>query len=158
MTSQPGLILRRFPYEEPDHINLYIWASDGVFSGGAEFYTRPEELAAIGSVLAAFPTKIPDEYRYNDREDERRSWRSRGFTLRAFTTDSWGHCALELQMEAVGKTSPHLTNSCQFAFSCEPSALERLGKLLVEFAKCQHLELHWSPELGGDELFNQHQT
>jgi hypothetical protein len=62
MKSQ--IIVKRYPYEEPYHLQLDFFATNGVFSGNTDFYCNAEDLKKIGKALQNFPAKIGDEYRY----------------------------------------------------------------------------------------------
>ncbi len=61
---KPQIIVKRYPYEEPYHIQLDFFVSNGGFSGNTDFYCNAEDLKIIGQALQNFPSKINDEYRY----------------------------------------------------------------------------------------------
>jgi len=57
----PGIILRRYPYEEPYHLNLVLTACNGVFGGRLEYYCNADDLATLGTVLTRFPRQTTDD-------------------------------------------------------------------------------------------------
>jgi hypothetical protein len=137
----PGIILRRYPYEEPYHLNLVLTACNGVFGGRLEYYCNADDLATLGRALARFPRQTPDEHVYElgSSEPERRF--AFHLQLRFFTTDSAGHCGLSIVMN---------NNGCQpdaaavtLGMRAEPAAINHLGALLVAFGKLKHRQLMW---------------
>jgi|SRR5579863_3257029 len=77
MEHSPFIRVRRYPYEEPYHTQLVFGASNGSFMGSTDIYCHVADLENIGSALAVFPTKVPDEYRfeYGSEQPEKRFYR-----------------------------------------------------------------------------------
>ncbi len=134
--------LQRFPYEEPYHLNLVISATNGDFSGRLEFYCGVDELAEFGVGLQSFPKRIPDEHRYESGTPGAENKSAFYLDLRVSTIDKTGHCALQIAMDK-NQRSPK-DGACRFSIEVEPYAINRLGRLLVEFSKLKHNVLEWS--------------
>jgi len=149
----PFIVVRRYPYEEPHHTQLEFIASNGLFAGATDIYCNVEDIARIGSALQSFPAHIGDQFVYEYGNDNPEARFYRHFVMRAYTTDSVGHCAIQIAMN-LNNTEPN-EGLCQFSIQAEPSAIARLGRLFIQFAELQHLELHWSPASG--ELHHAHQ-
>jgi len=140
--TPPFIIIRRYPYEEPYHLNLVISASNGAMSGTLEYYCNAEDLIKVGDHLAAFPGQHDDSYTYelgSPRPEDRFAFH---FVLRAATLDSAGHCALQFTMSNNRPLPDDM--SCSFSIRAEPAAINRLGRLLRAFGDLKHLELRWS--------------
>ncbi len=139
--TRPYIIIRRFAYEEPHHLNLVIWASNGVFTGSLEYYCNADDLARIGVRLMAFPERSGDVFTYelgSCRPEDRFAFH---FLLRASTLDSAGHCALQLTMNN-NQPQPN-DGACSFSISTEAAAINRLGRLFKGFAELKHTDLRW---------------
>ncbi|MFD2234422.1 hypothetical protein [Phaeospirillum tilakii] len=147
------LNIRRQPYEEPNHTQLFITVSNGLFAGSLDIYCNVEDIAAIGRNLKAFPTKAGDEYlyQYGSEAPEMRWYRH--FVFRAYTVGSLGQCAVQIIMNR-NETGVN-DAACRFSFPVEAGALNRLGRLLERFGALEHLELEWSPSAG--RLYETHQ-
>lgn len=140
------IIIRRYPYEEPDNIELRFYASNGSFSGEVDIYITPEEIIEIGSALRQFPSSINDEYLYTYGSEELANNFNRYFLLRAYTTNASGHCALQMCINSNRLTPEE--GVCKFSIPAEAAAINRLGELLEHFGALEHLEIHWSPDEG----------
>ncbi|MGD0093586.1 MAG: hypothetical protein ABSE73_27065 [Planctomycetota bacterium] len=142
--------IRRFPYEEPHALHLVFYATNGVFEGRLEYYCNANDLNKIGSALQLFPTKVPDEYNYQIGSTKPEDNFAYYFALRPYTFDAAGHCALQVVIDNNGRRPGE--GACRFSIQAEPWALNRLGKLLLEFAKLRHHELTWTVSGDGDSL------
>jgi len=147
--TKPFLIVRRYPYEEPFHTHIEISASNGPFAGTTDVYCNVEDLAEIGNSLQQFPVRVGDEYRYEYGSENPVRRFHRYLSLRAYTTDAAGHCALQLRIN--NNTSEPNEGSCEFSIRAEAAAINRLGSLFERFSSLEHLELHWTLDDG--ELF-----
>src|SRR5580765_1020838 len=96
--TPPFIVIRRFPYEEPHHLNLVISASNGAASGKLEYYCNAEDLVEIGRKLAAFPANGKDTYCYELGSPLTQDKFAFHFALQAISLDSTGHCAIQLTM------------------------------------------------------------
>ena len=144
--TPPFIIIRRYPYEEPYHLNLVISASNGAMSGTLEYYCNAEDLTKVGDRLAAFPRQKDDNYTYELGSPRPEDGFAFHFALRAVTLDTAGHCALQFTMNNNRPIPDDV--SCSFSMCAEPAAINRLGRLLIEFGDLKHLELLWSDTVG----------
>ena len=83
-------------------------------------------------------------YENGSGDPARRSYRY--FFLRVYTTDSAGHCAVQIKMNS-NLAEPN-DGACQFSIQAEAAAINRLGCLFEQFSHLHHLELRWSLDDG----------
>ena len=136
------LRITRMPYEEPHHLNLVVEASNGPFGGALELYVSTPHLVELGKVLAVFPRHKDDVHLWelgSERPEDRFKFY---FRFRAFTTNSRGHCALQLRFNN-NEDLPERKVS-EFCILAEPAEINHLGKLVAEFALLHHEYLEWS--------------
>ena len=139
--------IRRVPYEEPHHLELWFEASNGTLTGGIQLYVNATDLFDIAKALMVFPRHASDVFLYeigSERPEDR--W-GHYFRLRAFTTDGVGHCAIQVRLnnnEALPGRS--IAEFCIFA---EASEICVLGKKFLAFADLQDELLEWSPTPSG---------
>ncbi len=69
--------------------------------------------------------------------------------LRLFTTDSLGHCAIQIRLNNNAPLPDR--EIVEFCICAEPAQINRLGALCRVFSKLKHQVLDWSPS--GGELF-----
>jgi hypothetical protein len=69
----------------------------------------------IGAKLSRFPKKIGDEYIYEIGSSKPEDNFAYHFILRVFTTDSIGHCALQITINNNDKRQ--YANACTFSTS-----------------------------------------
>jgi hypothetical protein len=138
----PYIIVRRHPYEEPDHTQLEFSISNGLFSGRTDIYLAAEDIAEIGKALKQFPSGVPDKYIYEHGSENPADNIYRYFLLRAYTTNNTGDCALQFAINQNAKEPNEGT--CRFSIRAEPAAINRLGELLERFSKCEHTFLKWT--------------
>lgn len=151
--SEAELIVKRYEYEEPYHTQLEFIISNGSFSSTIDFYCNVEDIKKIGEALSSFPQKIDDEFSYTNGSDDPNDRHYRLFTIRAYTTDGVGHCAIQFKVN-LNQSEPSEGQSV-FSIVTEAAAINKLGKLFVKFSSLEHKELHWSNDI--DELFESHQ-
>ena len=145
-----GIQIKRVPYEEPYHVNLVFSASNAVFDGSLEYYCNASDLEDIGKALRSFPRKVPDAYSYEIGSSRPEDNFAYHFALHAYTTDNRGHCAIQVVIDN-NQDRPD-EGACRFSILAEPAAINRLGNLLMEFAKLKHHELNWTVSGDGDSL------
>ncbi|RYX85104.1 hypothetical protein EON83_07605 [bacterium] len=155
MMNESYLMVRRHPYEEPDHTQLEFIVSNGSFTGGIDFYCGVDDIANIGTALRAFPRSISDEYVYEYGSPVASKRFYRHFRLRAYTIDRSGHCALQITIN-LNRDEPE-EGICRFSMRCEPWSLERLGNLFLAFARLEHLEFKWVPNTEIEEMYTEYQ-
>lgn len=148
-----SLNVKRQPYEEPYHTQLFVTVSNGQFAGTIDIYCNVEDIAEIGRGLRGFPTKIGDEFRYEYGSEAPGNRFYRYFLLRAYTVGGLGHCAVQV---IINRNETGMNDSyCRFSFPVEANALNRLDALFEKFGKLEHMELDWSPS--GGQLHENHQ-
>lgn len=153
--NTPSVIVRRYPYEEPYHLQIEFLISNGSFTSKVDIYCNPEDLEKIGKSLQTFPGKIPDEYCFTYGSEEPKEKCYRFFKIKAYTIDASGHCALQFAINHNNDEPDEGTSKFSIR-PFDPAALSKLGDLFVNFSKLNHLEFHWSPN-GVQELFKDHQ-
>jgi hypothetical protein len=137
-----GIQLKRYPYEEPYHLHLVFSASNGLFEGHLEFFCNATGIKELGTALHSFPNKIPDAYSYEIGSAQKENNSAYYFALHAYTTDMSGRCALQIVVDN-NQDKPD-EGACRFSIKAEPSAINRLGKLLLTFSEMKHQTLNWS--------------
>jgi hypothetical protein len=140
--SATGIIITRFPYEEPYHLNLRITASNGRMNGGIEYYCKASDLNDLGSKLAGFVGNKDETIIYELGSEKPQDRFAYFFGLRVLILDSGGHCAVRLRMN--NNQSPPETEACEFCIAADVADVNRLGRLLVAFGKMEHRVLDWS--------------
>jgi hypothetical protein len=141
--DEPWIVVKRFPYEEPYHTQVEVAASNGLFTGVLDFYCGVDELKEIGGALAGFPSRVPDEYRFEYGSEDPAKRFYRYFLLRAYTTDGAGHCALQFVMNLNG-SEPNEGVS-RFSISLEPAQIARLGGLFTRLHEHPSGSFRWTP-------------
>jgi hypothetical protein len=152
--AQPFVIVRRYPYEEPDLTQLEWTVSNGAFVGTTDLYCDVDEIRTLGASLKQFPSRVGDEYRFEYGTDNPTHKCYRHFLLRAYTTDGVGHCALQFVIN-LNQSEPK-EGRAMFSIESEPAAINRLGDLLGRFSQLSHLELYWNLTAG--QLFQNYQS
>ena len=143
MKSQ--IVVKRYPYEEPYHIQLDFFVSNGNFSGNTDFYCNAEDLTKIGRALKDFPSKIGDEYCYEIGSENPKDRCYVYFLLRVYTINSVGHCAVQFVINK-NAVEPY-EGSCRFSIQADAASINRLGVLFEKFSKLENFEFEWSPKL-----------
>jgi len=151
-----GIRLVRRPYEEPHSLHLVLSADNGVLVGCLEFYCNASDLKDVGEALRVFPKGVPDKYSYELGAPRPHGNWAYHLALRAYTHDRSGHCALQVIMDN-NRDMPK-EEACRFSIEAEPAAINRLGRLLLEFAKLKHHELIWTVAGEGDSLLETEST
>lgn len=150
------IIVRRYPYEEPEDLHIMFLVSNSNFSSKVDIYCCPDDLEKIGKSLRVFPTKVPDEYVYEYGSEDPGKKFYRFFKMRIYTIQLSGQCAIQFAIN-LNENEPNEGIS-RFSISpIEPMSLSRLGDLFISFSKLQHLEFCWSPS-GDQELFDSYQN
>lgn len=145
------MIVRRYPYEEPDILELEFLLSNHHFSSSVDVYCRPDSLKEIGQALKIFPSNIPDAYSYEYGSESPDKNYHRFFKMRVYTVGSLGHCAIQFLVN-LNQTEPGEGASRFSIYPIEPMALSRLGELFIQFSALHHLEFWWSSDGTGKLL------
>lgn len=136
--------ITRHPYEEPYHVHVEATFANEDTSGRCDFYANADCFTEWAAAFEAFPRHAQDTYLWeigSERPEDRFAYYVR---LRAFTTDSVGHCALQIRFNN-NRELPH-KQLFEFCIPCEAAHLNRLGKLLRTFGELKHSSLIWSKE------------
>jgi hypothetical protein len=136
------LKIERFPYEEPDYLHLAWEVSNGSITSNFDFYLNASDLRLIGKSLKAFPRHASDVYLYEIGSENPEDRIAYYFRLRAFTTDSVGHSAIQVRFNN-NRNLPYKEIS-EFCIRAEPAGINRLGKLFEDFSKLETDILVWS--------------
>jgi hypothetical protein len=65
--------------------------------------------------------------------------------MRAYTTDSVGHCAIQF---AINKNLIEPYEAiCRFSIQADAASINRLGILFEKFSRLEDFEFEWSPSL-----------
>jgi hypothetical protein len=145
--------VRRHPYEEPHHVQLELFISNGQFSCTGDIYLNVADLGDIGRALKGFPRQVPDEYTYEHGSEDPSERYACHFLMRAYTIGRTGRSGLHSRMN-LNDEAPD-DGLAEFTIQVEVAQLNRLGRLFLTFEKLQHLEFHWTDL--GEELFTVHQ-
>ncbi|HOO51835.1 MAG TPA: hypothetical protein PLK94_11160 [Alphaproteobacteria bacterium] len=151
--NESKVIVRRYEYEEPYHIQLEFIISNGKFSSTVDIYCTVDDVRKIGESLFVFPKKMNDEYSFVYGSENPEDNFDKFFSLKAYTVDGSGHCALQFKVN-LNEVAPSEGKSV-FSLLAETSEINRLGKLFITFSKLKHKEFQWSGNRG--ELFEEHQ-
>jgi hypothetical protein len=127
-------------------LELDFKAFNGIYLGQVKWYCYPKDLEEIGKGLMSFPSKIPDEFYYNHSLHNYYH-----LTMRAYTFDKLGHCALEICMKKMEELPAQA--ECRFSIVVdEPWAIHRLGMMLEKFSTKKYRSLKWSTKSEEDDL------
>jgi hypothetical protein len=138
------IVVRRYPYEEPYHLQIVVSARNEDFSARTDFYCNTDELREIGQALQEFPKRIGDRYEFRYGSDDPADRFYRLVVLGAYTVDSVGHCAIKVKLnQNQGEPDEGI---CEFSIRADVAAVNRLGALFTEFAELKHLEFQWNPD------------
>ena len=144
-----GIQLKRYPFEEPN-LHLMFSASNGFFNGFLDYFCNANDLKEIGIALQSFPKKIPDDYLYEIGSKRPQDNFAYYFALHAYTIDQSGHCALQVVID--NRQAKPYEGECRFSIKAEPSAINRLGEMLLTFSNLKHLSMNWSLTGENDRL------
>jgi hypothetical protein len=139
------ILVKRYPYEEPYHLQLEFLVSNGGFCGNTDIYCNADDLKTIGMALKAFPKNVSDEYQYEYGSENPKDRFYRNFVLRAYITDSVGHCAV--QIEINNNNSEPYEGKCKFSIQADAASINRLGDRFIRFSELEDYEFEWSPRL-----------
>jgi len=131
-------------YSKPYEWEYIEFSASNGDSQGATFLDCGEhDFKKFGKALSLFPKKIPDEYSYTIESE----YDTVDFTLHAYT-DKLEHTTLEIGT----KSHDDVDDEYRILILAEPSAIHRLGELLVEFSKPKYRLLKWSLSPDNDVL------
>jgi hypothetical protein len=137
-----GIKITRFPYEEPQHLNLWITASNGKVNGRLEYYCNADDLNDLGNKLLGFLGKQDETIVYELGSEKPKDRFAFFFSLKIAPLDLAGHSVIHLRMN--NNRPPPDTEACEFCIRVDVADVNRLGRLLVAFGKLEHRVLDWS--------------
>jgi hypothetical protein len=135
----PAISLNRLLYDDSAW-RVFIWASNGEFTGALEFYTHDEPLGEFACRLLEFPDGRGNEAKFviGSREG---NW-AYYVLMRAFLIDRAGHAALEFAVDDR-RAHPHPAEARLF-IPCEVEAVKRLGRQLRSWIERSDESLTWT--------------
>lgn len=144
--------ITRHLYEEPYQLNLVIIASNGYAQGSLEYYSNTNILTDLGTALSTFPKHEKSRHLHqggSEYPEDRFGWYLR---LRTQALNSKEKCLLQFRFNNNAKIDrerfyedPQLTD---FSIRTRAENIQRLGRLLCQFAELQHQRLYWTPDNG----------
>jgi hypothetical protein len=137
-----GLRITRFPYEEPYHLNLQIEASNGRVTGCLEYYCSVNDLNELGVKLVGYCGEPYERIVYELGSEKAEDRFAFFFSLKISPLDHTGHSVARLRMN--NNQLPPETEASEFCIPLNPVDVNRLGRLLVDFARLEHRILDWS--------------
>jgi hypothetical protein len=149
MDEAPWIAVKRCPYEEPHHTQIEVGAWNGAFGGAVDIYCSVRTIGEIGRGLLGFPSKVPDEYEFVYGSDDPSARVYRYFRMRAYTTDSAGHCAIQFVMDLNTKAPDE--GRCCFSIVAEPARINLLGDFFCRLEGDERSRFRWTA--GADEFF-----
>ena len=152
---RPFIQITRHLYEEPYHLNLVILASNGIASGGLEFYSNTSDIEKLGSDLSNFQAHERENHIFELGSEIPKDNFGFYFRMRAYgkgkltladNSKTRGYIQLRLNNNEPANVSfsdaPLLTD---FHIETDFEGINKLGNLLNDFAKLKHQRLLWSP-------------
>ncbi len=139
---KPFIRIKRYPYEEPYHLNLVVAASNGRQRGELEVYANSEDLGTLAADLRKVPRRGEDPAIWelgSERPEDRFAFY---FRLRALQTDATGRCHVELKFN--NNQAPPEREVVGFSLEAYPADLDKLADLLERFGKMEHQVLEWN--------------
>lgn len=136
--------ITRIPYEEPYHLRLVMEACNGRYRGKFEFYTNTDDLRKLADVLEMFPRHSSSVHLWelgSERSEDAFAYYLR---FRLFATIN--QCYIQIRFNN-NRDLPE-REIAEFCIVAEPTALNRLGRLIREFANLDHEVLLWTPADG----------
>ena len=154
----PFIQITRHLYEEPYQLNLVILASNGLASGGLEFYSNTSQLEKLGHALRDFPSHDSANHLFelgSERpEDNFGSYfrlRAHGKKRLTYVDNSRTRCYIQLRLNNNASVKDYIIDAPQltdFNIEADFESVKNLGILLVNFAKLEHQRLFWNPSEG----------
>ncbi|MGL6213236.1 hypothetical protein [Billgrantia desiderata] len=148
------LRIERILYEDPCHVHLVWEMSNGNVSSCFEYYDNADSLKEIGKRLEQFPQHSGDVLLHEIGSEKPEDRLAYYFRFRACTTDSRGGSAIQIRF-CNNRELPY-RELFEFCIQAEPAAINRLGKLFLEFAKLEKEYMAWSDTesfIGGKHEF-----
>lgn len=139
---RPFLRIVRQPYEEPDHLNLLVSASNGRQRGELEIYANAEDLETAARRLTGFPADASDTFVWELGSEDPEDRFAFYFRLRFWRVAHSGECGVELRLNNNG--DPPDREVAEFSLVAYPADIDQLADLLREYSKLEHRVLEWT--------------
>jgi hypothetical protein len=139
-----SIIIRRYPYEEPHHLNLRLSASNGRASGELDYYCNTSDLETFGAELLGFTGKGKLAYTLGSERPEDRF--AHFLNIEVIAIDSRGHCAICIVM--ANNFAPPSKERSEFCIAADVADIKRLGSLMIGFSRLRHFTLDWRVQTG----------
>jgi hypothetical protein len=138
----PGIRITRHPYEEPYHLRLYIEAANERVNGDLEYYCNAADLKNVGKQLADFTGSPKEAVTYELGSEDPRDRFAFFLRIRVMPLDSSGHCIVLIRLN--NNEEPPEGQLSEFSIQADVADINRLGNLLIGFARLQHRVRDWS--------------
>lgn len=139
---RPFLRIVRVPYKEPDGVRLLVSASNGRQRGEVEVFANASDLEAVAYRLDTLPEDVGSSVVWEIGSEQPEHRFAFYVRLRVHRVRSTGPSALEIRMNN-NLEPPHCEVS-EFALTVERADLDRLARLLRQFARLEHRVLLWT--------------
>jgi hypothetical protein len=130
--------------------NVTIEANNGEFQGKLGCYITHTQFEIIGKALSSFPSKIPDNYSFENNGELIDDGYYSYFKLDA-SSNKLGKCVITVYLKK-NVLMTKLEGECRLSIMAEPWAIHRLGELLKEYSKLKYVSLVWSLNPDNDLL------
>ena len=136
--------IERIPYEEPYHVQLVWNAANGHISSCFEYYANADSLNEMAERLERFPQHHGDVFLYEIGSEKPEDRFAYYFRFRVFNTDSRGRAAIQIRF--CNNNELPYREIVEFCIQTEAAAINKLGKLLREFALLEQEFIAWSED------------
>lgn len=145
--------ITRHLYEEPHHLNLVILASNGIASGGLEFYCNTTQIQKLGNDLINFKAHARANHLFelgSERPEDNFGFyfrlRAHGKGKLTYADNSKTRCFLQIRLNNNESPKDYFDDFPQltdFNIETDFASVRDLGTQLVRFAKLKHSRLFW---------------
>jgi len=121
--------------------------SNGLSSGGLEFYINTDDLIRIGEALADFPEHNKAKFLFERGSEPPEDNHANYFRLRACCIRGGKSYAIQLRMNNntnIRGAYFELPEMCEFYIETSLERIKLLGQLFLKFSKLEKQRLYWS--------------
>ncbi len=137
------LEIERIPYEEPYHLNLVVKAATDIQCGQLEIYDNADFLKELADSLEQFPKNMEDQIKWELGSEKPEDKFAFYFLFRVFNHRAEGYTS-RIHIRFNNNEKFPFRQISDFCIPCQPAGLNRLGKLLKEFAELKSKKLTWN--------------
>lgn len=129
--------LNRLWVDSDGMLEVQVFLEGSGYAATQDIYVFPATLHEFAQKLQSFPSLVSDEsvLEIGSTEADAYCW----LKLRAYVFDGCGHSALELSVKKNG--APQVCAQSRFSVLLEVAALNRLGKLIEDWAAASDVAL-----------------